>query len=412
MLSATVTRCSADTTAIPSVTPSPLRFPSLPHRVRFRALSGNFSAYPVYGRSESLSEGDGEAAEGDADPMGSSDVHISRMDALNPDYRSPRGFNGLPKAGRELLVDGTVLLYHLSRSQNFRECLWTVTLPSRFEDGTPFGTDDYKRFLRGWADFIRWVMEELGRDLARQELPNRWLYVIEPQEDRWRRDGVLAPHLHAVIPNRWLPNKRNPEKDKGFENSGYWALTTEDLDDIIHRCAARVMGKPVDCRSAGNVDAMHNLGKVGQYISKFNKIGQYFSKGSAIMGELQQSQWSNYIPANWYGSDKETRRQVRASVETYELGEGSLAQIAIALDELNTQHEAQTGKPLYANLHTHWVNPDGTTVPHGEPPPDDAFPVALTGRVNHLSDIDIGAGLLQALELHRVAVPIETPDDS
>ena len=410
MLDNSVALHSADISSQLEELPNPSRYPATSHRVRLRSLSGNFSIYPDYGDRQDAIVGAEEAARPSDAPMGSSDVHICRMDATNPTQRSPRGFNGLPKAGKELLVDGTVLLYQVSKSQKFREVMWTVTLPSAFADGTPFERDDYRRFLRGWSDFTRWVFEELARDLERQGLPNRWLYVIEPQEDRWKAYGVLAPHIHAVIPNLWIPTKHNPHKDKGFQGSGYWALTTEDLDDIICRCTARVMGRAVDCRSAGNVDSLHNLGKVGQYLAKFNKIGRYFSKGSRILGEIQDSAWADCIPSNWYGSDSETRQQVRASVETFEIGEGSLYQAAIALDEINHGYEKTTGKPLFVGIHTHWVQADGSPVPYGEAVPDDAFPVAMTGRVNYLRDIDIGAGLLQALELHQIPIPISEPD--
>jgi hypothetical protein len=320
--------------------------------------------------------------------------------------RAPRGFNGLPRAGKELLVDGTVLLSQYFRSLKVKQVCWTVTLPSSFADGTPFQKDDYRRFLRGWADFTRWVMEELGRELARLGLPNRWLYVIEPQEERWRVYGILAPHIHAVIPNLFIPTKQNPHKDKGFGASGYWALTTEDLDDIIARCAARVMGRAVDCRSAGNVAEIHGLGKVGQYMAKFSKIGNYFSKGSRIMKDIQESEWASYIPSNWYGSDKETRQQVRASVEVHDLGEGSLFQAAAAVAAFNEVYESDIGKPMFACVHTHWIRKNGERVPYGEPVPEDAFPVAMTGRINHLRDIELGTMVLQGIELNTIPIPI------
>lgn len=404
--------CSTDTTENEISLPDPSRFPTVEHRVRFRPLSGYWSLHPHYGDRQDASDGAEEADRPSDAPMGSSEDHICRTDARNPDMRAPRGFNGLPKAGKELVVDGTVLLHELSRSLKFDLVCWTVTLPSAFSDGTSFTREDYRRFLRGWPDFTRWVMEELARDLERQGLPNRWLYVIEPQEERWRLHNVLAPHIHAVIPNRMIPTKRNPHKDKGFGVTGYWALTTEDLDDIISRCAARVMGRAVDCRSAGNVQKIHGAGKVGQYLSKFNKIGRYFSKGSRIMGEIQESEWSDCIPCNWYGSDFETRQQVRDSVEKFSVGDGSLFQAAIAVGAVNDLWERETGKPLFANVHTHWVTPDGVPVPYGEPVPDDAIPVAMTGKVNYLRDIELGEDILRGIELHQIPIPIPEPESS
>lgn len=390
------------------------RFPSLPHKARFRGLSGKFTVYPVlqHGPPENASlEGipgpAGEPVQGTL-PMGLSEDAICRTDDGSPLDRAVRGFNGLPKKGKELLEDGTIRLYQLSKQQHFKEVFWTVTLPSHYLDGTPFIKADYERFLRNWPEFRRRVMEELSRLLERKGLPNRWLYVIEPQEDRWREQGILAPHIHAVIPNRWNPQKRNPDKDKGFENSGYWELTTDDLDDAIARCAARVMGRPVDCRASGNVQSINHLGQLAQYLAKFNKLGSYFSKGSKVMKDIQDSEWSHLIPSNWYGADKETRREVRASVMTMELGTGSLAQANQALEELNAQYEADEGRPLFTGIHTHWINPDGSPVAHNEPLPPQAFPVAMTGRVSRFMDIELGLGLLEVLDLNQI--PIELDD--
>lgn len=326
--------------------------------------------------------------------MGLSDVRISRIDKQlsipDPQKRAPRGFNGLPRAGRELLEDGTVLLYHRAKREKFTPVFWTVTMPSRFEDGSEFTEHDYQRLLVGSSALTHRIFDELTRLCQRRGLPNVYMYVIEPQEQRWRRDGVLALHIHAVIPNRWDPSKPAPS-DRGFRRTGNWAITTDDTDTIVQRCISNLLGKSVNARSACNLQGISGLNKLFFYLTKLNKIGKYMSKGSRLVGELQDSSWSSYLPANWYGSDKVTRQQIRTSVQYFDIGEGTAGEVVQELQRLSAEFERYQGRPLLTEPHITSIERD-----------QGLLPVAISCRVRWLTDIPAALEAISQLDLFTV----------
>jgi hypothetical protein len=319
--------------------------------------------------------------------MGLSDVHNSRKVVPDPKKRAKRGFNGLPRLGRELIEDGTVLLYHQSKQDKFKPVFFTVTVPSSYQDGTKFTESDYQRILTNWPELTKRVFEELARLCERRQLPNRWLYVTEVQEERWRKHNTLALHLHAVIPNRWEPGKRS-EGDRGFGRTGAWAIATQDTDAIVQRCFTNLLGKPVNTRSACNLQGIKGLDKLFFYLSKLNKIGRYLSKGSQLLSELQQSRWADYLPPNWYGCDRQTRQQVRGSVQHYNLGEGTAGEVVQELQRVSAEFGDRHGRPLLTTPHI-------TSVETA----DGLVPVAVTCRVHRLTDIPAALDAIAAIDL-------------
>lgn len=320
--------------------------------------------------------------------MGLSDVRKSHKSIPDPETRAKRGFNGLPKAGKELIEDGTVYLWLQSKAEKFDLVFWTVTLPTQFKDGTSLQRTDYELLLEQWPELCRQVFQEVCRLLRRKGLPDKWLYVVEPQEERWKRYGILAPHIHAVLPNRWNRNKANPTKDKGFQRSGYWEVTTAETDGIVERIISHVLGRPVDCSSACNLDRINRMQRLFFYLSKLGRLGSYLSKGSKLMAQLQSSSWSDRLPPNWYGSDLTTRQQVRASIHTTYLGDGTFGELKQELEQISEQFEAENGRPLFTTPHLVDVETE-----------EGMIPVAVVTRVHWFTDIEYAMEAIAALDL-------------
>lgn len=327
-----------------------------PHRAKLRSLSGRTTVYP----------------------MGLSAVRNSHTGAIDPNNRSPRGWNGLPRAGKELLEDGTILLYQLAQALALQLVFWTVTIPTHYQDGSRLSEGDHRKVLSSWSEVIRQVMQEVSRLYERKGLPNRYLYVIEPQEERWKREGVFSPHIHAVLVNRWNPKKRNPLKDKGFRCSGYWEVELAETDAIVERIISHLLGKPVDCKAACNLETIKGMSRLYFYISKLGKIGQYISKGSQILEDVKQGKWWDCLPPNWYGADLLTRQEVRASVITFDIGETSLGEVRDRLQGLSSEFEAEHHRPLLTQPHLVTVEDD-----QGE------MAIALVSKTYRLDDIPV-----------------------
>jgi len=324
--------------------------------LKYRSLSGRVVAYPM-GLSASL---------------------ISHKSGMNPDNRSPRGWNGLPTAGKELLEDGVILLHQLAQAEKFRSVFWTATIPTCYQDGSRLSEADHRQVLANWSEVVRQVFQELTRLYERKGLPKRFLYVVEPQEQRWHGEGILSLHIHAILVNRWNPNKRNPLKDKGFQKTGYWEVETEETDQILERVLSHLLGKAVDCRSACNLESIKGMSRLSFYVTKLGKIGRYISKGSKILEEVKSSKWANVLPSSWYGSDCQTRQEVRASVITIEVDASSLGEVRDQLQAVSDKFEVRHQRPLLRAPHLVTVENDG-----GE------TAVALVTNCNRLSDVPV-----------------------
>jgi hypothetical protein len=165
------------------------------------------------------------------------------------------------------------------------------------------------------------------RELARLGLPERFLYVVEVQEDRWKEHGVFAPHLHTVIPNRWT-------------NGGY-LLRYETTDGILGRILSNVLHKPVNVSSACKLQPIHGIGQLADYMTKFERIGRYLSKGSKMLAEIRAT--GVPLPKSWYGSDLDTKQQVRASLLTVRVEDTDVSRLAEAIDLV----EACLGRSIF-----------------------------------------------------------------
>lgn len=298
-----------------------------------------------------------------------------------PLNRRKRGASGLPRKGKELLREGLYLLWHLAMAEKLKLVFWTITIPTHYEDGTLISTEDYKRLLKRWPHLVKRIFEELSRLYERAGLPNRFLYVVEPHEKRSRDAGMPIFHIHAVMVNRWNKRKRNPQKDLGYQNSGNWDITIEQTDEIVQRTISNELGKTVDTRAACQVENITQFSKMASYLRKTGKIANYITKGSKVLQEMAEAGHEDLFPPNWYGCDRQTRRAVRDSIVTIDLGETTLGDIHEGLQRFSLEHQFEHDRPLFSNFY--WVQPEGCDAP-----------VALVTGVYRRQDIEAALDVL------------------
>jgi hypothetical protein len=284
--------------------------------------------------------------------MGLLNVTISHKENRPP---APRGYWGLPKLGRELLEDGLPFLYNQFKAEKITPVFWTATLPTRYMDGTPIGKEGHRLLLDDWSEIVRQVFQELSRELERLRLPQRWLYVIELQEERWLDLATLAPHIHAVLPNQY---------------SGGWKLRHEVTDGIFARILSGRLGKAVDIKAACNIAPIHGMQRLSDYMTKFQKIASYMGKGSPILEQVRAAGMP--VPSSWYGSDLDTKQSVRASVIHGRLENTDMSEFCDALDQV----QAATGRSIFSSPFR--VAVDGVS-----------WYVAITVKIQRMSDISL-----------------------
>ncbi len=333
---------------------------------RVRNLTGKVT---LYRQVESSGDGDRHPS-----TVGSSDAHISRKgESLDPTNRSPKGFNGMTRKEKELIEDGLVLIWMERKAAPKRRAVFlTLTIPTHYDDGTALGDAGHRKILRNWSEVVKRFNEEWVRECERYGIPGRYVYAIEPQEDRWKDTGIFAPHMHLVGLNGWDDSKKDPRFDQGAKASGYYCITTEDVDNISKRIYSNLLGKPVNCAATTNLKPLGRIGKLYTYLSKLGRIGSYLSKGCNDMQQIRQSSYSSLMPSSWAGSDKETRLTVRGSEDRYVIGYTDLGTAKLAIEKINDDYEALHGHRLFTTPHL-------VTVPNGK----GEMPVALVFQVKN-----------------------------
>lgn len=345
------------------------------HTLRIRLLSGKFSYTPIMEKISPPEEEEKPLSGGDS-PMGLVGDRISHKPS--PENRAPRGSNGLTKLGKELIEDGIIYLYRFNTgivdyARSNQLVFWTHTIPTHYADGSPLTTEDHQRILEQWPEITRQIFQEISREQERLNIPSHYLYVVEPQEERWERYGQFAPHIHAILCNTWDKEAFAPGQ-KGFEAKGSYLLRIEKLDEITERVYSNILGRCPNMAAANRADTLRGMKALFFYLSKFGKIGSYISKGSKLLGELRSCGVT--LPSSWYGSDAETKFEVRSSVYLERGHQESIPEFRERLEQINRSREEEERSPLFR---------PGWVVEVADCP----WPVSFICQCSRLSDIPI-----------------------
>lgn len=162
----------------------------------------------------------------------------------------------------------------------------TVTVPS-----LPW--DLMRLICSQWAELVRRFMEEVARELERHGLRADYVDVSEIQEERWRKEGVVAPHIHAIIQGRKTGQKQ-------------WAISKEKLRAIWERILGNFLGRPVDLPAATRIESIRKCAK--RYMTK------YMSKAGTVVNEIIAAGLTDCLPTAWWGMSHSLRREVKAGI--------------------------------------------------------------------------------------------------
>ena len=192
------------------------------------------------------------------------------------------GQNGISPNGKRKVKSAATLLERKYGSENLT--FGTITLPS--EEG---GVDKVELYHLGknWGEFKRRVLQEIKRELERQNAPTELIAVTEIQEKRYERLGEVAPHIHFVCCGR-------PQNIK--DKSDYY-LQADRLRQIVKGVLEAMLEKG---DGEINVNNTVNLQKVKK--SAANYLSKYMSKGGQILEKLKEDGLENCIPNQWWSS--------------------------------------------------------------------------------------------------------------
>jgi hypothetical protein len=118
--------------------------------------------------------------------------------------------------------------------------------------------------------------------------------VVEIQMERFRETGVVAPHLHCVIPAR--KTRRSKWLHKPDEIRAIWAIACDPKRGATDLGAGRYNAA---------VDMVQVYSSAGGYLAK------YMSKGKDDVQAITASGQADQLPSHWYTCTKELRSSVK-----------------------------------------------------------------------------------------------------
>lgn len=213
--------------------------------------------------------------------------------------RSPKGKKGITGNGSRMVRNGC----HLLESYYGRERL--VMLTPTLPQNTPY----FIYWVLDWSEIVRKFIQELQRELKRNNAPDHIIGVTELHPKSSLRLGFGVPHLHLVLCN-WDGITRNEDGKKAYY------ISTDKFREIWQRVLKNSVIK------LGQYDDVNNpmpLPRVNSGIIKKSAeayLGKYLSKGKESIKKLESKGVKEPYVKHWWHCTKELRNIIKSSVRT------------------------------------------------------------------------------------------------
>lgn len=202
------------------------------------------------------------------------------------------GLNGITRFGRRMVKNGAVLLekkYGIGRLGFI-----TATIPTF--DQVTIGV-----IASNWSEVTRRFFQKLKRHLERLNLPLEIVCCTEIQEKRFRRDGVVAPHLHFI----YVCKQQTHEKKFNI----LACLLRRYWRDSVMQVVKKECGLPNQHVSfSASIDAQVIRKSAAAY------LGKYISKGGEILQELIEKGFEEHFPKQWWTASKVMKAMIKDSI--------------------------------------------------------------------------------------------------
>lgn len=222
-----------------------------------------------------------ESDEGVATPLTLANLPNSHK-AARP--REQYGVKGITGYGKKMVRSAATLIQRYASRR--RTTFATVSMPS-------LPLELRRRLAEVWPEYVRQLLQWVGRQLSRQGLPSVVCSVSEIQPKRLKDGREAYLHLHLVWPNR-------------YARSGCWALSAIDVrrwsESFLLRNGLLPDGAWVRC----NVQPVKK--------SAAGYLAKYMSKGVSEISEMAADLGWAAIPRQWWNMTKACRDWVRGEL--------------------------------------------------------------------------------------------------
>jgi hypothetical protein len=207
---------------------------------------------------------------------------------------------------------------------------------------------DMVHLRTNWGEVCKQLMQMIGRDQERAGIKPEYVYVVEPQKERYEKTGVIVPHIHAVFQSR--KNRYSP-----------YAISKERNTQLWNRALSNVLGREILAPYGAQIDKVKKSAE--RYMSK------YMSKGADIAQNLIDDGHRNALPKQWWGASYSLRNWVKDNCKL--------------LAESTKDYIRQNWRAIQDNLEQSpfswfYVHCIQLMEPHGE---ETKIPIAIVGKV-------------------------------
>lgn len=217
----------------------------------------------------------------------------------------------------------------------------TYTLPDLPEDELDFLNQES-------GTIASRLKQEIEREQVRAGIQPGVVWIIEIQEERYKKSGAIAFHIHAVFQSRKT------------RSHGY-AISKGRNTEIWNRMISNALGRRVEIPWGANIQQIKKSAEY--YMSK------YMSKGGKLAQEVSSNGQKNSLPKNWWGASWSLRRWVKANVRL-------LSDASIDFIKSNyKQFQKDLKNSPFSWLHVPTIELEE---PHGE---IREYPVAIVGKL-------------------------------
>lgn len=198
--------------------------------------------------------------------------------------RAQYGLKGMTGYGKKMVRSAAAMIQRWARPGRTTFC--TISFPECPQS-------QRAALASAWPEYLRQLIQWLGRRLERLGLPRAVCSVTEIQPKRLADGGQAYLHLHLVWPNH-------------YARCGNWAVSAREVRAWSESFMVREGLMPEGGWVRVNVQPVRK--SAGGYLSK------YMSKGSAEIAAMVEDVGVEAIPRQWWNLSKEARDWVKGEL--------------------------------------------------------------------------------------------------
>lgn len=206
--------------------------------------------------------------------------------------RGTYGQQGISRFGKKMVKNGAILL---ERKYGIKRLGFvTCTLPN-------YSRKSIHILARSWSEITRRFFQKVKRHQRKMGCPEEIISSTEIQPKRYRKYGIVAPHLHFV----YICKNRSHEKKFLIAASLFRRMWQESVSQVL-------MLHNSSCSEKPDFNASVDCQVVKKSVAAY--LGKYISKGGEIIAKIHEDGMQAFLPKQWWTADKTMKKMINDAI--------------------------------------------------------------------------------------------------